>query len=244
MSKYRKSKDDRSTRIPKLDMPNGFSDKEGRYMKEVKPKSINQKKYLDLIKEKKITFALNGSGVGKTALAVMYGVQELFKQNYEKIVVIRAAVEACGEQLGFLPGDSSAKLQPYMQPIFSELISYGLTNCDIQKLLQEGKLQILPIAFCRGINLHSSYIIVDEVQNITYEQMKLILSRFGRKSKMILEGDCNQSDIPIEKRFDLVKLAKLLSELPDIGYLEFDMKKDCVREVIVSDIFEKLEEWQ
>jgi phosphate starvation-inducible PhoH-like protein len=234
------TKKPRATKIPKIDIPN--IERVG--MKEIKPKSINQKKYLDLMKEKKIIFALNGSGVGKTALAVMYGAQELLRGNYDKLTIIRAAVEACGESLGFLPGDSTAKLFPYMQPIFAELASYGIVNGEVQKLIQEGKLQILPIAFCRGINMHNTFCIVDEVQNVSYQQMMLILSRFGRKSKMILEGDCNQSDLPIEKRFDIVKFAKFLAELPDIGLVEFDMEKDCIREIIISDIFRKLKEYQ
>lgn len=242
MSKHKSIQKSQATKIPKLDIPNGFSDKEMRYMKEIKPKSINQKKYLDLIKEKKIIITTGPAGSGKSCLCVQFAVQELIKKNYERIIITRPYIGA-EAGMGHLPGTLEEKMDPFIRPIFDEMINYGLTCEEIKKKVADKVIEIVPILYARGRNFHNSIIIIDEAQNCTYDQLLLLITRIGRKSRIIINGDPSQSDLPESSKINLDKFGQFLSSIKDVGYIRLT-NEDIVREVIVGEILERLERWE
>ncbi|MFA5398629.1 MAG: PhoH family protein [Methanogenium sp.] len=177
-----------------------------------------------------------------TSLCSRYGIAEVLKENFDKIIITRPMVQA-GEETGFLPGNIQEKLNPYLVPIFDEFKISGLSCEDIRKLIYENKIEICPIAYARGRNWHNSFIVLDEASNCTYEQLILIMTRLGRNSKLIINGDPLQSDLPKNKRVDLKKFGEFLAEIEDVGFVELN-NEDIIREEIVSEILEKLEEWK
>jgi phosphate starvation-inducible protein PhoH and related proteins len=198
----------------------------------VRPKSSGQKRYVDAIRDNVITFGVGPAGTGKSWLAVAMAVQALQAKSVDRIILTRPAVEA-GERLGFLPGDLAAKIDPYLRPLYDAL--YDMVEPDgAQRLLERGTVEVAPLAFMRGRTLNRSFIILDEAQNTTPEQMKMFLTRIGFGSKAVVTADMTQIDLPVG-RSGMTGLDRILG---DIGGLEFVhlSSKDVVRHRIVQDI--------
>jgi phosphate starvation-inducible PhoH-like protein len=198
----------------------------------VRPKTAGQKRYTDAIAHNTVTFGIGPAGTGKSYLAVALGVQALQAHEVERIILTRPAVEA-GERLGFLPGDIMAKVDPYLRPLYDAL--YDLVGPDgAQRLLERGTIEVAPLAFMRGRTLNRSFIILDEAQNTTPEQMKMFLTRMGFGSKVVVTGDVTQIDVP-GGRSGLPGLEKVLSGVPDVAFVNLT-QRDVVRARIVADI--------
>ena len=188
----------------------------------VSPKGKNQQKYLEVISNKELVFGIGPAGTGKTYLAVAAAVNELITGKVEKVVVTRPAVEA-GEKLGFLPGDLSQKVDPYLRPLYDALFQ-TLGFKETYKLIENNVIEIAPLAFMRGRTLNKSFIILDEGQNTTPEQMKMFLTRFGYGSKVIVTGDLTQIDLPKDITSGLIHALDILRELEDVGLVRFSSK--------------------
>lgn len=201
--------------------------------KPVKCKTVGQKSYVDSIKKNTVTFGIGPAGTGKTYLAVCLAVQALKSKQTDKIILTRPAVEA-GEKLGFLPGDLQTKVDPYLRPLYDALQEMlGLENYT--KLLERGAIEIAPLAYMRGRTLSGAFVILDEAQNATREQMKMFLTRLGDGSKMVVTGDVTQTDLPDGKESGLKHAASLLQEVEGIGII-YLTDKDVVRNSLVMKI--------
>lgn len=210
--------------------------------KPVKPKTLGQKKYIETIKKNTITLGVGPAGTGKTYLAVAMAVTAFRAKEINRIILTHPAVEA-GEKLGFLPGDLQSKVDPYLRPLYDALFDMlGAEN--FQKHQERGDIEVAPLAYMRGRTLDDSFIILDEAQNTTTEQMKMFLTRLGFNSKMVVTGDITQIDLPDGKRSGLKEAIKVLKNIEDIGVVRFN-EKDVVRHRLVQDIikaYEKQEE--
>ena len=210
--------------------------------KPVKPKTLGQKKYIETIKKNTITLGVGPAGTGKTYLAGAMAVTAFRAKEINRIILTRPAVEA-GEKLGFLPGDLQSKVDPYLRPLYDALFDMlGAEN--FQKHQERGDIEVAPLAYMRGRTLDDSFIILDEAQNTTTEQMKMFLTRLGFNSKMVVTGDITQIDLPDGKRSGLKEAIKVLKNIEDIGVVRFN-EKDVVRHRLVQDIikaYEKQEE--
>jgi phosphate starvation-inducible PhoH-like protein len=206
--------------------------------KQIKCKTVGQKHYVDSIRKNTVTFGIGPAGTGKTYLAVSQAVASYKSKEYEKIILTRPAVEA-GEKLGFLPGDLQTKVDPYLRPLYDALQEmFGIET--YLKLMEKGIIEIAPLAYMRGRTLNNAFIILDEAQNTTKEQMKMFLTRMGEGSKMIITGDITQIDLPEGKRSGLMHASKILKNIEgiDIIYLTF---KDIVRHPLVMEIVKAYE---
>ena len=204
----------------------------------VLPNGEHQQHYVKTVNQKVLTFGIGPAGTGKTYLAVACAVQQLVNGEVEKILLVRPAVEA-GEKLGFLPGDLSQKIDPYLRPLYDalfEMLGYKETN----QLIERNIIEVVPLAFMRGRTLNNSFIILDESQNATAEQMKMFLTRFGFGSKVVVTGDITQIDLPKTIQSGLVHSLQVLKGLDDVGFVEFD-SKDVVRHGLVQKIVEAYE---
>lgn len=199
----------------------------------VKPKTLGQKQYVDLIRNKMITFGIGPAGTGKTYLAVAMAVKAFKAKEVERIVLTRPAVEA-GESLGFLPGDLQQKVDPYLRPLYDALFDM-LGPDNFQKQLERGTIEVAPLAYMRGRTLDDSFIILDEAQNTTSEQMKMFLTRLGAGSKAVVTGDITQIDLPGGKRSGLVEVTHILKDIEGIATVHFN-SKDVVRHHLVQEI--------
>jgi phosphate starvation-inducible PhoH-like protein len=199
----------------------------------VNPKSANQKKYLDTIEQHDIVFGVGPAGTGKTYLAMAQAVSYLMAKKVSRIVLARPAVEA-GEKLGFLPGDLQEKVNPYLRPLYDAL--YDMMDTDkAVRLVERGTIEVAPLAFMRGRTLNDAFVILDEAQNTTSEQMKMFLTRLGFGSKAVVTGDITQIDLPNPKLSGLVEAVKIVREIDGIGIIYFD-DKDVVRHKLVQQI--------
>ena len=203
--------------------------------KSIKVKNINQYKYMNLIQNSTITFGIGPAGTGKTFLAVAAAVKMYSDQKIKKIVLTRPAVEA-GERLGYLPGDLSQKIDPYLVPLFDSL-EYFFGNETLAHLLEKRNIEIVPLAYMRGRTLNNACIILDEAQNATISQIKMFLTRLGENSKIIITGDESQVDLYSKDNSGLKKTRKILSKIEEITVMEFQ-NTDIVRNPIVSKILE------
>ena len=204
----------------------------------VRPKSSGQKRYVDAIRENVITFGIGPAGTGKSWLAVAMAVQALQAKDVDRIILTRPAVEA-GERLGFLPGDMMAKVDPYLRPLYDAL--YDMLEPEgAQRLLERGTIEVAPLAFMRGRTLNDSFIILDEAQNTTPEQMKMFLTRIGFGSKAVITGDVTQIDVP-GGRSGLVGLDKVLRGIDGLEFVHLS-SRDVVRHKIVQDIVNAYEQ--
>ena len=207
--------------------------------KQVAPKSVNQRKYIQAIQDKDVVFGIGVAGTGKTYLAVAMAVQALMQKQVNRIVLARPAVEA-GEKLGFLPGDLQDKVDPYLRPLYDAL--FDLIDYDrVTKLLEKRVIEVAPLAFMRGRTLSDAFIILDEAQNTTSEQMKMFLTRIGFGSKAVITGDVTQVDLPTGKRSGLIEAERILSNLEGIEFVYFT-DKDVVRHRLVQMIIRAYEE--
>jgi phosphate starvation-inducible PhoH-like protein len=207
--------------------------------KQVAPKSANQRKYIQAIQEKDVVFGIGVAGTGKTYLAVAMAVQALMQKQVNRIVLARPAVEA-GEKLGFLPGDLQDKVDPYLRPLYDAL--FDLIDYErVTRLLEKRVIEVAPLAFMRGRTLSDAFIILDEAQNTTSEQMKMFLTRIGFGSKAVITGDVTQVDLPTGKRSGLIEAERILSNLEGIEFVYFT-DKDVVRHKLVQMIIRAYEE--
>lgn len=210
--------------------------------KPIKAKTLGQKKYIESIKNNTIVFGIGPAGTGKTYLAVALAVSAFRDKQVNRIILTRPAVEA-GEKLGFLPGDLQQKVDPYLRPLYDALFDM-LGPENFQKYQERGNIEVAPLAYMRGRTLDDSFIILDEAQNTTPEQMKMFLTRLGFGSKIVVTGDITQIDLPDGKRSGLVEVIKILKNVEDIETVKFT-QKDVVRHRLVQDIikaYEKHEE--
>ncbi len=200
----------------------------------VRPKSSGQKRYVDAIRDNVITFGIGPAGTGKSWLAVAMAVQALQAKSVDRIILTRPAVEA-GERLGFLPGDLAAKIDPYLRPLYDALFDMVEPEGG-QRLLERGMVEVAPLAFMRGRTLNRSFIILDEAQNTTPEQMKMFLTRFGFGSKIVVTGDVTQIDLPEGRgRSGLLAVREILVGIESLAFIELGAR-DVVRHRIVQDI--------
>jgi phosphate starvation-inducible protein PhoH and related proteins len=201
--------------------------------KQVMPKSVNQRRYLDSIEKHDIVFGIGPAGTGKTYLAMAQAVSYLLAKKVSRIILARPAVEA-GEKLGFLPGDLQEKVNPYLRPLYDAL--YDMMEIErADRLLERGTIEVAPIAFMRGRTLNDAFVILDEAQNTTSEQMKMFLTRLGFGSKAVITGDITQIDLPIARTSGLVEAMKIVGNVEGISFIHFD-EKDVVRHPLVQQI--------
>jgi phosphate starvation-inducible protein PhoH and related proteins len=195
------------------------------------PKSVNQRRYLEAIERHDLVFGIGPAGTGKTYLAVAMAISALMNKQVSRIILTRPAVEA-GERLGFLPGTLQEKVDPYLRPLYDAL--YDMIETDrVEKLLERNVIEVAPIAFMRGRTLNDSFIILDEGQNSTPEQMKMVLTRLGFNSKMVVNGDITQIDLPNGRRSGLIDATEVLRGVEGITFVQFD-DKDVVRHTLVQ----------
>ncbi len=209
--------------------------------KPIKPKTVGQKKYCDLIRKNTITFGVGPAGTGKTYLAVALAVTAFKQKQVQRIILTRPAVEA-GEKLGFLPGDLQNKVDPYLRPLYDALFEMFGQEA-FTRLSEHGAIEVAPLAYMRGRTLDDSFIILDEAQNTTREQMKMFLTRLGFNSKMVITGDITQIDLPEAKKSGLIEALKVLRGIEDIAQNRFT-EKDVVRHKLVQDIVKAYDEYQ
>ena len=207
----------------------------------IAPKSPAQKEYIDAIRKYDIVFGIGPAGTGKTYLAMAMAVSALAKGIVDRIILTRPAVEA-GEELGFLPGDLSEKVDPYLRPLYDAL--HDMMRFEkVVNLMQKGAIEVAPIAFMRGRTLNDSFIILDEAQNTTPEQMKMFLTRIGFNSKAVITGDITQIDLPAERTSGLIQAKNILQGIKGIKFVFFS-KQDVVRHRLVQDIIKAYEEFE
>jgi phosphate starvation-inducible protein PhoH and related proteins len=206
---------------------------------QVAPKTVNQKRYVDSIRAHTITFGIGPAGTGKTFLAVAMAAAALSRREISRIILTRPAVEA-GERLGFLPGDLMAKVDPYLRPLFDALHDL-LDQEKVSQHLERGVIEIAPLGFMRGRTLNDSFVILDEAQNTTPEQMKMFLTRLGFGSKMVVTGDVTQVDLPREQHSGLVAVGDVLSAIEGIEFVRFS-GEDVIRHKLVRRIVEAYDE--
>ena len=207
--------------------------------KKIAPKTVMQKRYVDAIRRSTVTFGIGPAGTGKTYLAMALAVAALHDREVTRIILTRPAVEA-GERLGFLPGDMLAKVDPYLRPLFDAL--YDMLEPDkANAYMERGTIEVAPLAFMRGRTLNDSFIILDEAQNTSPEQMQMFLTRLGFGSKVVVTGDVTQIDLPREQRSGLVQVQGILDGVDDIEFIQFG-NKDVVRHKLVQRIVEAYKE--
>ena len=204
----------------------------------VAPKTINQRRYLEAIDSTDIVFGIGPAGTGKTYLAMAQAVAFLVAKKVSRIILARPAVEA-GEKLGFLPGDLQEKVNPYLRPLYDAL--YDMLDVErVSRYIERGTIEIAPIAFMRGRTLNDSFVILDEAQNTTSEQMKMFLTRLGFGSKAVITGDVTQIDLPSGKTSGLVEAMKVVSKIDGISFVYFD-ERDVVRHKLIQSIVKAYE---
>lgn len=206
----------------------------------VKAKTLGQKAYIDAIRQNTITMAVGPAGTGKTYLAVAMAVRAFRSQEVNRIILTRPAVEA-GEKLGFLPGDLQNKVDPYLRPLYDALFDM-LGSENYQRYVERGNIEVAPLAYMRGRTLDDSFIILDEAQNTTPEQMKMFLTRLGFNSKAVINGDVTQIDLPSVKKSGLIEAMTVLKDVEDVAQIRFT-EKDVVRHRLVQNIIKAYEKY-
>lgn len=206
----------------------------------VRPRTVGQKRYLDAIKNNTIVLGIGPAGTGKTYLAVAMAVKAFREHKIKKIILTRPAVEA-GEKLGFLPGDMQDKVDPYLRPLYDAL--FDMFGADsFERYMEKGIIEVAPLAYMRGRTLDEAFIILDEAQNTTSEQIKMFLTRLGNESRMVITGDITQIDLPDTRKSGLVEAVKILKGIDDINIHRFT-EKDVVRHKLVQDIIKAYEKF-
>jgi phosphate starvation-inducible protein PhoH and related proteins len=208
--------------------------------KQITPKGLNQKRYVDAIRAHDIVIGIGPAGTGKSYLAMAMAVSAMTRREVSRIILTRPAVEA-GERLGFLPGDMYEKVHPYLRPLYDAL--YDMMEPDkVATLTERGAIEIAPLAYMRGRTLNDAFIVLDEAQNTTSEQMKMFLTRLGFSSRMVITGDITQIDLPSTRASGLVEIQAVLKAVPGIAFVYFT-EKDVVRHELVSGIVRAYDEW-
>ncbi len=206
--------------------------------KEIRPKTLGQKKFIDAVRKNDIVFVIGPAGTGKTYLAVAIALSALKNKEVNRIILVRPAVEA-GESLGYLPGDLLEKIDPYFRPLYDAMYEM-MPSEKFQKYMDRGTIEIAPLAYMRGRTLNDSFIILDDAQNTTLGQMKMFLTRFGFGSKIIINGDITQVDLPRKEHSGLIKVAKILKKIEGIEFVYLN-DQDVVRHRLVQEIIRAYE---
>ncbi|HYL46667.1 MAG TPA: PhoH family protein [Candidatus Limnocylindrales bacterium] len=230
-----------ATEVPPSELRGAFSPSRTRATgkKTVAPKSANQRRYLEALETYDMVFAIGPGGTGKTYLAVAMAVSALLSKQVNRIILARPAVEA-GERLGFLPGTIQEKVDPYMRPLYDAL--HDLLEADkLERFLEKDIIEVAPLAFMRGRTLNDSFVILDEAQNTTSEQMKMFLTRLGFNSKAVITGDVTQIDLPNERRSGLIEAIEVVGKIEGIAFIYFD-ERDVVRHNLVQRIIKAYDE--
>lgn len=209
--------------------------------KAVKCRTFGQKRYMDAIDRNTVVFAIGPAGTGKTYLAMAKAVVALKNKAVSRIILTRPAVEA-GEKLGFLPGDLQSKVDPYLRPLYDALYEFMGPEA-YHKMVESGTIEVAPLAYMRGRTLSDSFIILDEAQNCTMEQLKMFLTRFGEGSKVVVTGDITQIDLPEERKSGLKRITEILAEVENIDVIQLS-NKDVVRHKLVKDIVKAFEKYE
>lgn len=206
---------------------------------EVRAKTFRQRQYIEAIRKRDLTFCIGPAGTGKTYLAVVLAVQALLANQVEKLILTRPAVEA-GERLGFLPGDLQQKINPYLRPLYDAIYEF-IDQEKVPNLIERGIIEVAPLAYMRGRTLNHAFVIVDEAQNTTPAQMKMVLTRLGFRSRMVITGDITQTDLPINQQSGLTVALQVLKHVEGIAVCEFT-QKDVVRHPLVQRIVSAYEQ--
>ncbi|MEA5507049.1 PhoH family protein [Halotia wernerae UHCC 0503] len=208
---------------------------------EIRAKTFRQRQYIDAIRKRDLTFCIGPAGTGKTYLAVVVAVQALLSNQVEKLILTRPAVEA-GEKLGFLPGDLQQKVNPYLRPLYDAIYEF-IDPEKVPNLMERGVIEVAPLAYMRGRTLNHAFVIVDEAQNTTPAQMKMVLTRLGFRSRMVVTGDTTQTDLPLNQQSGLSAALQILKDVEGIGFCQFS-KKDVVRHPLVQRIVAAYEQYE
>ncbi|MCX7596556.1 MAG: PhoH family protein [Fischerella sp.] len=208
---------------------------------EVRAKTFRQKQYIQALRKQDMIFCVGPAGTGKTFLAVVVAVQALLANQFEKLILTRPAVEA-GERLGFLPGDLQQKVNPYLRPLY-DAINEFIDPEKVPSLMERGVIEVAPLAYMRGRTLNNAFVIVDEAQNTTPSQMKMVLTRLGFNSRMVVTGDLTQTDLPLHQESGLVVALQILKHVEGIAFCEFT-QKDVVRHPLVQRIVNAYEQYE
>jgi phosphate starvation-inducible PhoH-like protein len=206
--------------------------------KEIRPKTLGQKKFIDAVRKNEIVFVIGPAGTGKTYLAVAIALSALKSKSVNRIILVRPAVEA-GESLGYLPGDLLEKIDPYFRPLYDAIYEM-MPSEKFQKYMERGIIEVAPLAYMRGRTLNDSFIILDDAQNTTLGQMKMFLTRFGFGSKIIINGDITQVDLPRKENSGLIKISKVLENIKGIEFIYLN-DQDVVRHRLVQEIIRAYE---
>lgn len=206
----------------------------------VVPKSVGQRKYVEAMRRRDVVVSIGPAGTGKTYLAVALAVEGLLQKSYSRVVLTRPAVEA-GERLGYLPGDIAEKIHPFLRPLYDALNEL-MDSEKVQHLIERGNIEIAPLAYMRGRTLNDSFIIMDEAQNSTPEQMKMFLTRLGFGSKSVITGDITQVDLPGDRGSGLIQIQEVLEDIKDIEFIYFT-EKDVVRHPLVQEVIKAYERY-
>ncbi|MBD1822400.1 PhoH family protein [Cyanobacteria bacterium FACHB-DQ100] len=207
----------------------------------IRAKTFKQRQYIQAVRSRDLTFCIGPAGTGKTYLAAVLAIQALLSNQYERLILTRPAVEA-GERLGFLPGDLQQKIDPYLRPLYDALYEFVEPE-KISGLMERGIIEVAPIAYMRGRTLNNAFIIVDEAQNTTPAQMKMLLTRLGFKSKMVVTGDLTQTDLPMHQESGLAMANRILQSIDTIAFCTLS-KADVVRHPLVQRIVEAYEQYE
>ena len=219
-----------------LDVPNFTT-----YRNRLKPRTENQKEYIRTIAENHITFCQGVAGSGKTHIAIGMALEYLLENKVKKIVITRPVVES-GEKIGYLPGTAEEKLHPYLLPLLDE-VNHFITSAHYATLKINNKIEIVPLGLMRGRNFHDSFIVADECQNASYDQLKMLLTRLGNGSKMVLTGDISQSDLNRHQQGGFYTMTKILTDIEGIGISYLDMK-DIIRNPIIGTILSRFDSYE